>query len=221
MTTAATEIERRDARGDGVILSVRRLGRRFGSRAVVSNLNLDLRPGERVALWGPNGSGKTTVLRCLAGTLTLSTGSAMVDGHRVGTLAARRLTGVSLSQERAFYMRLSGRENLLFFAGARGFGLSLARRLVRRLEDELELSAVLEQRADRCSSGMLQQLALARAFLGDPKLLLLDEPTRSLDAAARERLWHAIDRRSDAAVVIATHQQEDLDRCHERIILPV
>lgn len=126
-----------------------------------------------------------------------------------------------MSQERSFYLRLSGRANLLFFAQARGFGRGEARRMADALEEELEISHILDERTDRCSTGMMQQLTFARALLGGPGLLLLDEPTRSLDSAAVERLWGAIDRRPEAAVLIATHSNEDLNRCGRDVVVPV
>jgi ABC-2 type transport system ATP-binding protein len=200
-------------------VAVRGLARRFGDREVVRDLDLRLDEGDCVALWGPNGSGKTTILRCLAGTLEPNAGEATIAGQIVGSLAAKSLVGVSLSQERSFYMRLSARDNLVFFARVRGFSPAEARRIVGDLEEELQLRDILRERADRCSSGMLQQLALARALLTDPPVLLLDEPTRSLDAAAVERFWGALDRRG-SAVLIATHREDDLDRCSSRIELP-
>ncbi len=201
-------------------MAVRKLRRAFGSRVVVDDLSFELAQGDRVALWGPNGSGKTTVLRCLAGTITPTSGEAKIQGHLAGSIAARNLIGVSLSQERSFYMRLSGRANLLFFARLRGAGKADAERSVRSLEDELELAEILRERADRCSTGMLQQLGFARALLGEPALLVLDEPTRSLDEKAVERLWSAVERRPETAVLLATHRKEDLDRCASRIDLP-
>ena len=96
----------------GYVLTIEGLCRNFGARQVVRSLDLAVAAGERVALCGPNGSGKTTILRCIAGTLTPTSGRIGVEGHESGTLQARRLIGVSLSQERSFYLRLSGRENL-------------------------------------------------------------------------------------------------------------
>lgn len=92
---------------------------------------------------------------------------------------------------------------------------------VAAIEKELELSAILAQRVDRCSTGMVQQLAFARALIGNPALLLLDEPTRSLDAEAYERLWAAIDMRPDLTLVIATHREDDIRRCHQQLDLHV
>jgi ABC-2 type transport system ATP-binding protein len=200
------------------VLALRGLCRRFGDKLVVRGLDLDLEPGERVALHGPNGSGKTTILRCVAGTLAPSSGTIAVCGRQAGSVAARRLTGLSLSQERSFFMRLSGRANLIFFARLRGLGKQEATREVELLSEELELQGILDERADRCSSGMLQQLAIARALVGEPRLLLLDEPTRSLDDEAMERFWRAVERRT-AAALVATHLQADLERCDRTVDL--
>jgi ABC-type multidrug transport system ATPase subunit len=201
------------------VLTIEKLCRRFGAREVVRSLDLAIAPGERVALCGPNGSGKTTVLRCIAGTLIPTSGRIRVRAHEAGALEARRLIGVSLSQERSFYLRLSGRENLFFFARVRGYGAREAARRIASLGEELELERILAQRVDRCSTGMIQQLAFARALIGDPALLLLDEPTRSLDRDALGRLWSALDRRTETALLIATHNEEDVERCHQRIAL--
>ena len=173
--------------------------------------------GERAALVGPNGSGKTTVLRCAAGTLLPTTGQVEVGGHPAGSPATKHLVGVSLSQERAFYLRLSGHENLLFYSSLRHSARRAAAREVSAIEEELEIGEIVKNRMDRCSSGMLQQVSLARALLGDPQLLLLDEPTRSLDTDAVGRLWDAIDRRPHLAVVIATHRADDLPHCDHQI----
>jgi len=201
------------------VLAVEGLVRRFGARDVVHDFDLELQAGERAALCGPNGSGKTTILRCIAGTVSATSGRISVAGRPAGSRDARRLLGVSLSQERSFYLRLSGRDNLLFFAGVRGIARGEALRHVRGLEEELELAPIVGKRVDRCSTGMIQQLAFARALLGTPQLLLLDEPTRSLDSAATERLWRAIEARPGLAVLIATHREDDVGRCDRRIDL--
>lgn len=198
-----------------------KLSRRFGACEVVRSVDFKIAAGERVALCGANGSGKTTILRCVGGTLTPSAGHVLIGRHNAGTLEARRLTGVSFSQERSFYLRLSGEENLLFFARVRGYGASEAAHWVARLRVELELGDILAQRVDRCSTGMTQQLAFARALIGEPELLVLDEPTRSLDQDAVGRLWAAIARRPSTAVLIATHKQEDIERCDRHLELSV
>ena len=192
------------------IVQIDALNHRFGEHVVLTNVDLEASPGERIAILGPNGSGKTTLLRCIAGTVTPTAGSIRIAGHHAGSIEARQLIGASLSQERSFYLRLSGRENLLLFARLNGLGKRAAGKRVDELADELELTELLTQRADRCSSGQLQQMALARALVGDPELVLLDEPTRSLDVEARARLWAALARRPLVAAVIATHLDEDV-----------
>jgi ABC-2 type transport system ATP-binding protein len=202
------------------VLTLTSLSRRFGKHVVVRDLDLRLEPGERVALWGPNGSGKSTVLRCVAGTLLPSEGAVQVCGYEAGSLDARALVGASLSQERSFDMRLTGHLNLLFFARLRFGDDRRAAKEVAAVEEELDLQTIAAERVNRASSGMIQQIALARALLGDPALVLLDEPTRSLDADARNRLWSALHRRTRTSVLIATHLEEDVSRCDGRVDFP-
>ena len=206
-------------RDERPILNVAGLTRSFGDRHVLRSFDLTIGAGERVAVSGPNGVGKTTLLRCVAGTLTPSEGRVQIAAYETGTLEARRLTGISFSQERSFYLRLSVRENLFFFARVRGFGAAEAGRRLNSLEEELGLGPILARRVDRCSTGMVQQLAFARALIGDPALLLLDEPTRSLDDEAVGRLWRALERRAHVALLIATHNHDDIRRCDRRIDL--
>lgn len=199
------------------LLAITGLTRSFADRHIFGPLDLQAGPGERLAFVGPNGAGKTTILRCVTGALLPTAGEVRVAGHPAGSAPAKHIVGASLSQERSFYLRLTGHENLVFFARLRHSSRTAATKQVRALEEELEIGAIAANRADRCSTGMLQQLSFARALLGDPRLLVLDEPTRSLDADAVERLWAALDRRPDGAVLIATHRQDDLDRCTSQI----
>jgi ABC-2 type transport system ATP-binding protein len=129
------------------------------------------------------------------------------------------MTGVAFAQEKAFYQRLSGWNNLMFYASLRTPSAAAAKRTVQGLVDELQLAEFIHERADRYSSGMVQQVALARALLGEPALLILDEPTRSLDTAAMARLWDALERRPALSLMIASHRPSDLERCTLRIDL--
>jgi ABC-type multidrug transport system ATPase subunit len=202
------------------MLELRRLNRRFGTREVVRELDLEVKPGERAVLWGPNGAGKSTVLRCVAGTLAPSGGTATVAGHRATSVAGRAHVGSALALERSFYLRLTGRDNLILFAGLRGAGRRSAARHVDALAEELGIAEIVARRCDECSTGMLQQLGFARALVGDPPVVALDEPTRSLDVDATARLWAALDRRPQLALLIATHRDSDADRCQIRVELP-
>ena len=199
-------------------LVARNLVRRFG-RLTVGPVDLALRAGERVALRGANGSGKTTILRCLAGTLAPSDGLATIRGKPAGSRAARADVGVSFAHERSFDLRLGPRENLRFFASLRSRDATAARRAVEAVEEELELDRYPSVPVQSWSSGMLQQLSFARALLGEPSVLLLDEPTRSLDRHTQTRFWDALERRPRAAVLLATHSDDDVARCDRAVDL--
>lgn len=201
------------------IVRGRGAGRRFGTQVVFSGLDVDLSAGERLLLRGANGSGKTTLLRCLAGTLALSTGSVDIDGSPVGSRAAKAGIGVCLYPEQSLYLRLSGHDNLLLAARLR-MSPRLATDAVALVEEELGITEFAGAQARNYSSGMRARVVIARALLGQPLLLLLDEPTRSLDAEARQRLWAALNRRS-VACVIASHRDSDVDECHRAMTLPV
>ena len=201
------------------MLTVRGATRRFGRRRVFAGLDLDLAAGERILLAGPNGSGKTTLLRCLAGTLGLSAGSVTVADEPVGSRASRSRVGLCLSPEQGLYTRLSAHENLLFAARLRLPAGEVAG-AVADVQDELDITPYAGERVQDCSSGMRSRVALARALLGHPTLLLLDEPTRSLDTDATERLWSALARRQ-VACVVASHSAGDRERCSRALQLPV
>jgi ABC-2 type transport system permease protein len=193
-------------------IEVRDLTRRFGSAVVLDRLSLTVQPGERLGVYGPNGSGKTTLLRCLAGTLTPSGGEALVFGHRSGSWEGRRALGVSLGQERALYGRLSGYENLLFAARLR-MPAGQVRRAVGAICEEMEMGAFIGLPVERYSSGMRGRLAVGRVLLGQPPILLLDEPTRSLDADASALVWSALERRPELTVIVASPRREELSWC--------
>jgi len=204
---------------ESVLVSVEGLERHFPPSKVIGPVDFALRRGERLALLGANGCGKSSILRCLAGTLGPTAGTVSIGGYAAGTIEARALIGVSLSQERSFDLRLSGRDNLAFFARLRLSDRRAAREAVAAIVEELELADIAAERVANCSTGMTQQLAFARSLLGDPQLVLLDEPTRSLDTDARERLWDALGRRPAVAAVVTTHREDDLTHCDERLQL--
>ncbi|MFH1689472.1 MAG: ABC transporter ATP-binding protein [Candidatus Eisenbacteria bacterium] len=173
--------------------------------------------GQLAALVGPNGAGKTTALRIIATLVRPSSGRGFVFGSDVVTeqSAVRRSIGVSLGTGRSFYWRLSARHNLAFFARLKGISSGRIAAEIMRLAAELDLERFLARPARSLSRGALARLSVARACLGEPRLLVLDEPFASVDERARELLWGALKRRarSGRSVVLATHDPAVASRC--------
>jgi len=161
----------------------RRLFGRRRRRQVLGGVTFALRRGTVTALTGSNGSGKTTMIRLLAGLLTPDDGLVRVAGLDPASqhTATASITGLALGGERSFYWRLSARRNLAYFGALQGLhGRKLASGIERACEGT-GLSEVLETPVEALSAGYRQRLALARAVVARPRLLLLDEPFRSLD----------------------------------------
>jgi heme exporter protein A len=182
----------------GPAVRVDNVSRRFGYRWVVRGVTMDVVPGEAVMLVGGNGAGKTTLLRLMAGLLRPNRGAISYSGA-VGMVAHHTM----------MYDALTARENLTFFG--RLHALPSDGR-VDRLIDLLGLTAARDQRIATYSRGMLQRLAIARALLHEPDVLLLDEPLTGLDDAASHVVLDVIDelKRRGAALVIASHQLVEL-----------
>lgn len=172
---------------------------------VLEGIDLELAAGEALAVLGENGAGKTTLLRIVAALLTPDAGSVELDSRPVVRVRSR--IGFASGDERGFYLRLSGLENLRFFAALHDVtGAAFARRLAP-LAEALDLGDVLPKRVGASSAGMRARLGLARAMLHDPVLLLLDEPTKSLDPHHAEQVHAELRRRASRGtmLLLATH----------------
>ncbi|HEX9780866.1 MAG TPA: ABC transporter ATP-binding protein [bacterium] len=170
--------------------------------------------GELLAVVGPNGAGKTTLLKIAAGLILPDAGAVRVAGAPPDRTrrAITRMLGIAAGDPPGFYDRLTGRENLRFFAALHGLGRAAASRRIEETLARLELEAP-ERRYQEYSAGTKQRLLVARALLHDPAVLLLDEPTRSLDPAGQLGLRRLLTGRFGAAerrtIVFTTHQPEE------------
>ncbi len=189
------------------------------------DLSLETRSGEIFGVLGPNGAGKTTLLKILAGLVLPTTGRALVGGIDVAgdDRAVRRSIGFVTSDERSFYWRLTGRENLDFFARLYGLGASGARRVSADLLREMDMESIADRPFMSYSSGMKQRLAIARALLHDPPVLCLDEPTRSLDPIAAKHLRRFVidrlNRERGKTVLLATHNLPEAEEMCGRLVV--
>ena len=189
----------------GPLLAARGVSRRFGGHVALQPTDVDVRPAEVLALVGPNGAGKSTLLAILAGALTPSSGTVERGaGVRVGWMPQRP----------AHYGRLSARQNLELFARLEGAGDPAA--VLARLELPAD-----DRPSSSLSVGNRQRLDLAISLLGDPQVLLLDEPTAALDPRQRRRLWETARsvRDEGGAVVLVTQNPEDLERIADRVAM--
>src|SRR5680860_1501359 len=167
-------------------ISVQRLRKAFGATVALDDVNLEVGTGQVSALLGENGAGKSTLLRVLSTTVAPDAGDAWIGDYHVVHHAnlVRTVLGVALGDERSWYWRLSGRQNLEFFAALYGFSRRHARRRAEVLLADVGLKEAADRRFYEYSSGMRARLSLARALLTSPSVLLLDEPTRTLDPIA-------------------------------------
>ncbi len=188
-------------------LRARGLVKRFGALAALRGVDLEVAPGTIHAILGPNGAGKTTLLRILAGLSQPTSGEVEIaqgDGSLQTPRDARHTIGY-VGHATLLYPELSARENLLF--AAKLYGVAQARERADHLLEEEGLSDVAELRAGAFSRGMAQRLAIARARIHDPKIILLDEPFTGLDRRSADRLAARLDvlRGLSRALVLITH----------------
>lgn len=182
--------------------------KRFGHRLVLKGIDFSLAPGERVALFGPNGAGKTTLMRILATVASPTTGGVLVDGidPEEDPLEARRRIGV-VSHHPYLYDDLTARENLRFYG--RMYDVPDLDRRIAEIVERVGLSARVDDRVGTFSHGMQQRIAMARAALHDPEVLMLDEPEAGLDQDALDLLVsllrEPVSGRRRAALVVTHH----------------
>ncbi len=223
------------------VVDVRDLGKVFGKRqrktngpwwqrfgrgtadqfVAVQGVSFDIKQGEIFGLLGPNGAGKTTTIRMLSTLLEPSSGSATINGYDVVRQAShvRQTLGAVLTGERSIYWKLTGRENLEYFAALYHLPPTIAKQRVQALLDRLELAHKADELVERYSSGMKQRIAIAKALLANPPVLLLDEPTIGLDPQSARNLRDLISeiKSEGRTILLTTHYMEEADLLSDRV----
>jgi len=193
------------------------------TRVVLDDINLDVRPGEFFGLLGQNGAGKTTLFKILATLIRSDSGSASVGGFDLAEDPAevRKLLVPVIPNERSLYWRLSADENLRLYATLYGLSQLEAKKRIGEVLEIVGLEDVGAKQVGLFSSGMKHRLLIGRALLGRPGILLLDEPTRSLDPLSarefRSFLLRQIGEAQQTTVLLATHDHEEVTELCDRV----
>ncbi len=195
-------------------LEARGLVRRFGPVTALDQLSFAVTRGELYGLVGPDGAGKTTAIRALAGLIRLDGGEARVLGLAAEDQAVRERLGL-MPQQFSLYRDLSVGENLRFFARVYVLPRNVFRQRSERLLEITRLGPFLDRRADALSGGMYKKLALACALLHEPEVLLLDEPTNGVDPVSRRELWALLHEfvHGGMTVLVSTPYMDEAERC--------
>lgn len=210
----------KDAGTDGVITEVINLTKRFKKLTALDSLNFKVCRGDILGLLGPNGAGKTTAIHCMLGLVTPTSGSIRIMGLDVARQRRKILERVNFSSAyTALPSNLTVRENLTVFA--RLYGLRAVKRKINTLLELFEIGETVDRFTGSLSSGQLTRLNLCKAFLNDPEILFLDEPTASLDpdiaAKVRERL-HDLQRQRNLTMIYTSHNMQEVEQMCDRVI---
>jgi ABC-2 type transport system ATP-binding protein len=204
------------------MIELRELTKRFDGFTAVDRVTLSVAPGEILALLGPNGAGKTTTVRMLAAILAPSYGQAFIDGWSVveAPREVRRRVGL-LTEHPGLYLRMRGDDYLDFFGRLMGLSPEACRRRAHTLLGEFGMVEAAERRIGTYSKGMRQKIALARAMLHNPAVLLLDEPTSAMDPQSAKLVRDTIVglRHHQRAIVICTHNLAVAETLADRIAI--
>jgi ABC-type multidrug transport system ATPase subunit len=190
----------------------------------LEELSFEVCAGEAVALLGANGAGKSTLLRILSTLLLPTRGHARVAGHDTtqSPSEVRKNLGYHAGSDLGLYARLTGRENLRFFGQLNRLSRSSVRDRIAQFASQFELSEALDRQVRTLSSGTIQRLSLARALMHSPRVLLLDEPTRSLDAIAAASFRHflmSVLQRGTTSLLFASHSLPEIELLAHRVAI--
>ena len=187
----------------------------------LKDISFDINEGEIFGLIGKNGAGKTTLTKIIATLVQPTTGTVSVKGFDSikNDVKVRSLIGLATAEERSFYWRLTSEQNLIFFARLYGIDDNSARNRIAELFEELNLAELAKRRFSELSTGNKQRLAVARALLPKPPILLLDEPTRSLDPLAASNMRDLILSLKGISVLLTSHNLAEIEELCQRVAI--
>lgn len=198
-------------------------GPEAGFFTAVDGVDLQIRRGEIFGLLGPNGAGKSTTIRMLCTLLEPTSGTARVNDFDVVKQASqvRQNLGTVLAGERSIYWKLTARENLEYFAALYHIPPAVAKKRVDELLERMELKARANDLVEKFSTGMKQRVAVSKALVANPPILLLDEPTLGLDPQAARNLRELIAQLKEEGhtILLTTHYMEEADQLSDRIAI--
>lgn len=195
------------------------------STLALDDVSLTIKKGEVFGLLGPNGAGKTTLISILSTIVIPTSGAVRVGGLDIQKEAAeaRKLIGLVTSNERSFYWRLTGRQNLQFFAELYRVPANEIKSRLQELLSTLDIESYAERRFDKYSTGIRQRFAVARALLHQPQILYMDEPTKGLDPNAAGNLLSLIKQRIlgiwNPTIIITSHNLKDIEELCTRVAI--
>lgn len=191
----------------------------IGEKEIVKELNFEIYPGEVFALLGANGSGKTSTIRSLLGIYQPTEGSLLINGKRYTPEQAR--TVGYLPEERGLYTRSKVLDTMIYFGELKGLTYQEARDFSLAYLERVDLADKANVKIKKLSGGQQQKVQLGVAIIGDPKLLILDEPTKGLDPVNRKLLLDIVDELQGrgAAVIYITHLMEEVERLADRLLI--
>lgn len=192
------------------IIKVNQINKYFGKFQALKNVSTQLATGEILALIGPSGSGKSTLIKAMLGMLTVDAGTVSVFDHAMPNRQLLNRIGY-MAQNDALYASLTGRENLVFFGELAGLAKAALHKRIAEVAQVVKLTDFLDRQVSGYSGGMERRLSLAIALLGEPELLILDEPTVGIDPELRQQIWLELHRlaRLGTGILLTTHVMED------------
>lgn len=187
----------------------------------LKDVSIEINAGEAFGLIGRNGAGKTTLIKIIATLIQPTKGSVSVNGFDSvkNDVKVRSLVGLATAEERSFYWRLSCEKNLMFFGRLYGMTDKFARKRISSIFERLELTDLSKRRFSNISTGNKQKLAIARAMLAEPPILLLDEPTRSLDPLAAADLRKLIGSLENVSILLTSHNLSEIEQLCSRVAI--